>query len=355
MLKKFISILILSAVLVLSFCTLVFADEEICPYSDTSIIPLSREEFLTTYGEQLGLSTDGSEIPEDDYIYLVRNELGNYGDLFRFDNSGRMIVSYEFRISLGLDVEIDYATMKEVGFLNNILDLDFLHNQSNVIGAFKFYNTEDLYYPIEYDIICSEPIVTEFFLFVKSDNFSSITYAAATIENISGRNYMQEIYSSDIAYNSKPLISKVDGELSNSVTVGEGGNVHTVTYLDTDETVLWESLVPTGVKASNIFLNLETIILPGAKYIFSGWTGYSVDPVTSDMTFVVEYSVEPDPRGDINDDAKVDARDVVMLLIELENGGADLERERADVNLDGVVNYEDVTYILETLAEAREW
>jgi len=226
---------------------------------------------LTTYAEQLGLSPDGSEIPEDDYIFLVRNELGDYGDLFRFDNSGRMIASYEFRISLGLDVEIDYATMKEVGFLNNILDLDFLHNQSNVIGAFKFYNTEDLYYPIEYDIICSEPIVTEFFLFVKSDNFSGITYAAATIENISGRNYIQEIYSSDIAYNSKPLISKVDGELSNSLTVGEGGTVHNVTYLDTDESVLWESLVPTGIKASRIFLNFETKTSPGFKHIFSGW------------------------------------------------------------------------------------
>lgn len=355
MLKKFISVLILSAILVSSFGVIAFADDEICPYSDTSIIPLSREEFLTTYAGQLGLSPDGSDIPEDDYIFLVRNELGDYGDLFRFDNSGRMIVSYEFRISLGLDVEIDYATTKEVGFLNNILDLDFLHNQSNVIGAFKFYNAEDLYYPIEYDIICSEPIVTEFFLFVKSDNFSGITYAAATIENISGRNYIQEIYSSEIAYNSKPLLCKVDGELSNSVTAGEGGTVHNVTYLDTDESVLWESLVPTGIKASRIFLNFETKTSPGFKHIFSGWAGYTDNPVTRNMTFVAEYAIEPDPRGDINEDGVVNTKDVVQLLKGLKSGSSGLDRERADVNLDGVVGYDDVTYMLEAFTEAREW
>ena len=45
MLKKFISVLILSAILVSSFGVIAFADDEICPYSDTSIIPLSREEF----------------------------------------------------------------------------------------------------------------------------------------------------------------------------------------------------------------------------------------------------------------------------------------------------------------------
>ena len=186
MLKKIISVLILSAILVSSFGVIAFADDEIYPYSDTSIIPLSREEFLTTYAGQLGLSPDGSEIPEDDYIYLVRFELGDYGDLVRTGSTGRLIRSIEFRITLGPDVEVDFELMNNIGFLSNPMNLYLLHPSANVIGAFESYNKDSQMFPVI--DTSSEPVVTEFFLFTKIENFSGIFSSGLTIVDKKGSN-----------------------------------------------------------------------------------------------------------------------------------------------------------------------
>jgi len=354
MLKKIISVLILSAILVSSFGVIAFADDEIYPYSDTSVISISREEFLTTYAEKLGLSPDGSEIPEDDYIYLVRNELGDYGELIRQGDEGRMLVSYEIRFTLGLDVEIDFKTMKNVGFLSNPLELLFLHPESNVIGAFEYYLSNDLNYPTT-NTSCSDPLVTEFFIFSKTENFSGVASVSTIIENRYNRKLVTENYTSEMNYYVEPHRILIDGEPSTTVTFGEGGTTHTVTYLDADGTVLWETLVPTGVRAPRLLLKLDKKARPGAKYVFAGWKNYSFDEVTEDITYTVEYAIETDPRGDINEDGIVNTKDVVMLLRGLKNGGSSFAKNIADVNLDGVVNFEDVTYILESLAEAREW
>ncbi len=354
MLKKIISVLILSVILVSSFDVIAFADDGIYPYSDTSVISISREEFLTIYAEQLGLSPDGSEIPEDDYIYLVRNELGDYGELIRQDTEGRMLISYEIRFTLGLDVEIDFKTMKKVGFLSNPLELLFLHPESNIIGAFEYYTNNDLNYPTT-DGSCSDPLVTEFFIFSKTENFSGVASVSTIIENRYNRKLITENYSSEINYYVEPHRILIDGEPSTTVTFGEGGTTHTVTYLDTDGNVLWETFVPTGVRAPRLLLKLDKKARPGAKYVFAGWENYSFDSVTEDITYTVEYAIETDPRGDINDDGVVNTKDVVQILKGLKSGGSGLDKERADVNLDGTVGYDDVTYMLEAFTEAREW
>ncbi len=354
MLKKIISVLILSAILVSSFGVIAFADDEIYPYSDTSIIPLSREEFLTTYAEQLGLSPDGSEIPQDDYIFLVRNEFGDYGDLVRTGSTGRLIRSIEFRITFGLDVEVDFDIMNNIGFLSNPMNLYFLHPSANVIGAFESYNRDSQMFPVI--DTSSEPIVTEFFLFTKTENFSGIFSSGVTIVDKSGSNkYITHSYSSDVTPDADALRVLVDGEPSNTITVGEGGDTLKATYKDSDGTVLWETFVPVGLRAPRVLLKLDKKATPGVKYVFIGWQNYRFNVITENMTYSAEYATEPDPRGDVNEDGIVNTKDVVQLLKGLKNGGSGLDRERADVNLDGTVGYDDVTYMLEAFTEAREW
>lgn len=363
MLKRLVSVLILSALFVSLFGVVAFADVETCPYSDTSIIPVSREEFFEVYAPNLNIPENRINIPEDDYIFLVRNTFGDYDELIRDYETGRLIRIYEICINLDNDVQVDYKTMNTIGFYSNPMGLSlsrpkFNNIGTNITGAFAVFDKEDNCYPTE-NTSCSEPIVTEFFLFTKSENFSAIVSATCDIITTRGVGVpVSELHASLISDSYdyiKPLKIMTDGNISDYIAVGEGSDTYMATFLDNDGKVLWETFVPVGLKAPKVLLKLEEKTTIDGKHIFSGWRGFTDDVLTQDMTYTAEYTIIPDERGDINNDGSVNTRDVVMLIKELEKSSVSLLKERADVNLDGVINFDDVTYMLETLAEAREW
>ena len=357
MLKKFISVLIISAILVSSFGVIAFADDEIYPYIDTSITPVSREEFAENYMGQCGIS-DMSQIPEDDYIFLVRNELGDYGELYRSGGKGRIISAIQLQVIVPLDVEVDYDTTSKAGFLTNPMNLEVLKplsTREKVFGAFASFNYFRDMFPTEGT--SSEPIVTEYFVFTKTENFSGIfkpllvIYDRLGSNNIIPHRYSIEGSDYEVRY---PLLTKVDGVPSNSVTVGDGGDTHIATYMD-DDKVLWETYVPSGLEERNLLLKISKKPAPGIKYSFSRWLDFKYNVTYDDVTYYVEYSKEYDPRGDINGDGSINTRDVVMLIRELDMPSPVLTMEQADVDLDGVIDFFDVNYLLEYFAEAREW
>ncbi len=363
MLKKIVSVLLLSVILVSSFGLIVSADEDIYPYSDTSITQISREEFFADYAPSLGIPLNRINIPEDDYIFLVRNEFGDYGELIRDFETGRLLRIYELSITLDNDVEVDYNTMNKIGFLNNPMNLSLSRPKfnpigTNITGFFTVNGKEDDCYPTV-NMSCNEPIVTEFFLFTKSDNFSAILSGTCDIIYTRGVGVpSSELYASLISESYdyiKPLRMMVEGTDADYITVGEGNATNMVTYEDSEGNILWETFVPVGLRAPKVLLKFDEILKPGAKYVFSKWKGHTNSVVSEDMTFTAEYVIVPDSRGDLNEDGIVNTKDVVMLLKMLKNGGAGLSKERADINLDGAVDYEDVTHFLEAFSEAREW